>query len=326
LTISKLIWRAGWGKFIMLSVRAALVLALCSWFAVAHADDSPAPLAATATNSIGVEFILISAGSFVMGSDPALEKGAAKNEAPPHQVTISQPFYLGKYEVTQAQWEAVMGDVTEDEHEVMQAQWKALQCCVTQDASKGGKGGWGDIVVGKLFYHPIRNPSRHLGANRPVERVSWDDAQEFIRRLNEKEGTNKYRLPTEAEWEYAARAGTTSAWSFGDSATDIAQYAWYMWSGAPGVTHPVGRKKPNPWGLYDMHGNVWEWVQDSYSAYHPDAVTDPQVCTEYTRVQILRGGSAGAFTNFTRSAARFFGFREFRDDGNGFRLAFSSGG
>ena len=94
--------------------------------------------------------------------------------------------------------------------------------------------------------------------------VSWNDAQEFIRRLNKKEGHTRYRLPTEAEWEYAARAGTTTAYSFGDDAGRLGRYAWYGEDFASGSTHPVGQKEPNGWGLYDVHGNVWEWVQDWY--------------------------------------------------------------
>ena len=108
------------------------------------------------------------------------------------------------------------------------------------------------------------NPSRFKGDTMPVEHVSWEDAQKFIERLNAKEGGPKYRLPTEAEWEYAARAGTTTAYSFGANASQLGEYAWFS-ENSVSTMHPVGQKKPNPWGLYDMHGNVWEWVHDWYS-------------------------------------------------------------
>ena len=147
----------------------------------------------TFTNSIGMEFIWIPAGTFMMGSpDSATE--AFDNEKPAHRVTISQPFYLGKYPVTQAQWEVVMGN----------------------------------------------NPSRFKGnPNLPVESVSWNDVPAFMRKLNEREGGRAYRLPTEAEWEYACRAGTTTIYSFGNDAAQLGDYAWYN-ENSGGETHPVG--------------------------------------------------------------------------------------
>ena len=117
------------------------------------------------------------------------------------------------------------------------------------------------------------NPSRFKGDDLPVDQVSWDDVQEFIWKLNEKEGTDKYRLPSEAEWEYACRAGTTTRYSFGDDESKLGDYAWYG-DNSGDKTHPVGMKLPNPWGLYDMHGNVWEWTQDTWHSNYDGAPTD----------------------------------------------------
>jgi formylglycine-generating enzyme required for sulfatase activity len=171
-------------------------------------------------NSLDMEFVLIPAGTYSMGAHGARQG---------RQVTISQPFYLGKYVVTQAQWMAIMGT----------------------------------------------NPSRFPGEDHPVESVSWDDVQEFIRTLNAREWGGKYRLPTEAEWEYAARAGATTAYCFGSDARHLDAYAWYA-ANARGTTHPVGQRQPNAWGLHDMHGNVWEWVQDWYGTYPAAPARDPQ--------------------------------------------------
>ena len=218
-------------------------------------------------NSIGMEFVHIPSGKFHMGSttgDP--------DEQPVHEVTISKPFYIGKYEVTQAQWEAVMGN----------------------------------------------NPSLFQGdPNRPVEQVWWTDVQEFIEKLNAKEGHRHYRLPTEAEWEYAARAGSTTAFSFGDDPSELGKYAWYK-DNSEGQTHPVGQLRPNAWGLHDVHGNVWEWVQDWYQRYTPEAVTDPQGPQSGTH-RSRRGCGWNNFMPYCRTANRY-SVIGYRDDFLGFRL------
>ncbi|MDR1242622.1 MAG: formylglycine-generating enzyme family protein [Deltaproteobacteria bacterium] len=230
----------------------------------------------TRTNSIGMEFILIPSGSFTMGSDENFAK-ASDDEKPQHRVSISKPFYLGKYEVTQAQWEAVMGN----------------------------------------------NPSNFKGGNNPVEQVSWDDAQEFIRRLNRQEGHSRYRLPTEAEWEYAARAGSAGVYSFGDDAAQLETYAWYGERNS-GATHPVGRKQPDARGLHDMYGNVWEWVQDwfaeEYYSYSPSV--DPAGPASGSQ-RVIRGGGWNNSASNCRSAYRYY----YPPDGSaillGFRLVLS---
>jgi formylglycine-generating enzyme required for sulfatase activity len=156
-----------------------------------------------------------------------------------------------------------------------------------------------------------------------VEQVSWDDIQVFIQRLNQKEGHNRYCLPTEAEWEYAARAGTTSTYSFGDDADNLGQYAWYYDNSGIRM-HPVGQKRPNAWGLYDMHGNVWEWVQDWYGGgyYSSSPSTDPKGPSSGSR-RVIRGGCWGTFAEYCRSAFRFDRRPGVRRDGLGFRLALS---
>lgn len=240
--------------------------------------DTPAAVTAssgetpkTVTNSIGMEFVLIPAGEFKMGS-PSGEGGRRDNECPVHTVPIEKAYYLGKYEVTQEQWLEVMGP----------------------------------------------NLSYFEGNDLPV--VSWNDAQEFIKKLNEREGTNKYRLPSEAEWEYAARAGTTTSYSFGDSSSDLGDYAWYYINSGDNI-HPVGQKKPNPWGLYDMHGNVWEWVQDRYHSSYDGAPTDGSAWEDgSSSLRVLRGGCWSSSARDCLLAYRGNSEPENRFEGFGFRL------
>ncbi|MDK2940248.1 MAG: hypothetical protein PWQ51_2413 [Methanolobus sp.] len=252
------------------------------------------------TNSIGMQFMKIPAGDFMMGSNIYVSEG------PIHRVSISKPFYFGKYPVTQKEWKAVMGS----------------------------------------------NPSRFKGDDYPVESVSWDDVQEFVKKLNSKEGVTAYRLPYESEWEYACRAGTTTSYFFGnnssihtrlcrlpywkeimkylhlDDVSKLEKYAWYSghktlkeWVkdmdiiNEKGSTHPVGQKRPNPWGLYDMYGNVQEWMQDDwYGTY------------EYKMVYVInpykpaRGGSWISHASLCRSARRGGYYSSNRYDVVGFRL------
>ena len=168
------------------------------------------------------------------------------------------------------------------------------------------------------------NPSKfkNCGDDCPVEQVSWLDTKKFISKLNQMEGTNKYRLPTEAEWEYACRAGTETEYFFGDEVAKLGEYGWYT-NNSEGQTHPGGKKKPNAWDLYDMHGNVWEWVQDWYGDYHSNTVADPKG-PDKGRSRVLRCGSWFDGAGSLRSARRyrhdpdnpsysFIGFRVARD-------------
>ncbi|WMW23028.1 formylglycine-generating enzyme family protein [Methanolobus mangrovi] len=214
----------------------------------------------TYTNSLGMEFILIPAGKFEMGS-PDDETNWYKNERPVHEVSIGEAFYIGKFLVTQEQWTEVVGS----------------------------------------------NPSKFVGNASPVDRVSWDAAQDFIKKLSEKEGTGKYRLPSEAEWEYACRAGTATRYSFGDNDSELDEYCY---CGNLDIgSHPVGQKKPNPWGLYDMHGNLWEWMQDMYHDSYEDAPADgsPREDADVSSkiMRVLRGGSWQTSAAGCRSASRY---------------------
>ncbi len=236
----------------------------------------------TLPGGASLEMVWIEPGTFQMGS-PSSERGRGSNEGPVHGVTISQGFYLGKYEVTQEQWESVMGT----------RPWQ-----------------------GQNY---VRS-----GSNYPAVYVSWADAQGFIRRLNASQTSNVYRLPTEAEWEYACRAGTTTRWSFGDYESQLTHYAWYRdnaWDVGEQYAHLVGTKRANPYGLYDMHGNVWEWVQDWYDgAYYRSSLSvDPQGPSSGSR-RVVRGGGFGYRARFVRSADRASGSPSDRSSGGGFRL------
>jgi formylglycine-generating enzyme required for sulfatase activity len=167
------------------------------------------------------------------------------------------------------------------------------------------------------------NPSRFTacGPECPVENVRWNVVQEFIVKLNQKTG-QKYRLPSEAEWEYAAKAGTTTEWSHGNDESKLGNYAWYRQNNSY-TTQVVGQKLPNAFGLFDMHGNVWEWTQDCWHETYAGAPTDGSAwttgCSGNNRV--LRGGSWDYYPTILRSASRYRHDPDFRSESNGFRLA-----
>lgn len=163
------------------------------------------------------------------------------------------------------------------------------------------------------------NPSHFIGEDYPVEQVSWDDVQRFIKKLNEKEGSDKYRLPTEAEWEYAARAGTKEKYFFGNEKSKLHEYAWYSFNS--GETHPVRKRKPNQWGLYDMYGNVWEWVQDKWHSNYIDAPRDGSAWESgKSSDRVARGGCWGSYAKVCRSSSREYYYSGIRYHYLGFRL------
>lgn len=244
--------------------------------AVAKQSEAAGETPSLTSNTLGAQFIRIPAGTFRMG-------GAAKYETPPHEVTISKPFYLQETELTQGQWRRVMGS----------------------------------------------NPSyfKDCGDDCPVEKVSWNDVQDFIRKLNQQEGTNIYRLPTEAEWEYAARSGGKQEEYAGtNSKAALGEYAWYFcWFPSCDKTHPVGQKKPNGLGLYDMSGNVSEWVQDWGGTYPAGCVTDPLGPSSGLQ-RVFRGGEWRYGEGRCRSAFRGGGTPDYRDSSLGFRLVMTPHG
>lgn len=246
------------------------ILALPTWV---WGETAKSPF----TNSIGMKFVYIQPGTFVMGS-PSTEPDRFLEKQ--HRVTLTKGYYMQTTEVTQAQWKQVMGS----------------------------------------------NPSIFKGDMLPVEQVSWNDVQEFIRKLNQKEGFNKYRLPTEAQWEYACRAGSTSAFANGGISelksgydSNLDAMSWYLensdvsysgcfdasnWGGPKCAgTHSVAQKQPNTWGLYDMHGNVWEWCQDWYDKYPSSSVIDPTGLSSGS-YRVIRGGSWSNNAPTCRSANR----------------------
>jgi formylglycine-generating enzyme required for sulfatase activity len=268
-----------------------------------------------------LRMIRIPAGSFMMGS-PDTERGRAGDEGPVHQVTIANDFYMGQTEVTQAQWEAVMG------------------------------------------FNPS-STSHGIGPNHPVNRVSWDDVQDFIVALNNLSGEGNFRLPSEAEWEFACRAGTATRFYFGNSLGcaddcsnceaeepviigkrlspgngdfpeefdplkgfglpfnfDREDFMWYCWNGAD-VTHPVRSLRPNALGLYDMAGNLYEWIQDGYHLDYTGAPTDGSAWVVDGTGRVFRGGAWLDIARICRSAVRNFidpGTKSFTI---GFRLAWT---
>lgn len=222
----------------------------------------------------GIEFIKVGGGTFVMG-DPS--GSAANSEELPATTMAIGEFWLGRFEVTQAQWFRVMGT----------------------------------------------NPSQYKDPRRPVDSVTWYDVQEFIKRLNERVKDRVYRLPSEAEWEYAAKAGTATRYFFGDDGRALTRYGWVDQAGNVG-TRPVGLHEANPWGFFDMYGNVWEWTAD---CWHDDYAERPRDARPWVdegqecRRRVMRGGGWNTPPDLARSASRGSYPADLNDAGSGFRLA-----
>jgi len=245
-------------------------------------------------NSFGMEFVYIPPGTFMMGSSISpseVEKrygGKAKwykDEHPQHRVTLTSGFYIQMTEVTVGQWRAFIQDTN----------YK------TEAETGGGAWVWTGKKWEKKSGYYWDNPGFSQAEDHPVTCVSWNDVQKFIQWLNQKEGET-YRLPTEAEWEYACRAGSTTPFYFGSDKGRLGEYAWY-WNNSGKKTHAIAQKKPNAWGLHDMHGNVWEWCHDWYGDYPSGFVTDPKGPSGGS-LRVIRGGSWYGIPRFVRSANR----------------------
>ena len=284
------------------------------------------------TNSIGMKLVLIPPGEFEMGSTPeevtwALAEGKQENptdkyyferlptEAPRHRVKISKPFYLAMYQVIQAEYEKVMG-ANPSAFTETQVDVSTFQPSLSNSEAKARVS---DVkkVLGK-------DTRRH-----PVETVNWDEAMEFCRKLSampaERAARRVYRLPTEAEFEYACRAGTTTRWYCGDDEASLADVGWFN-KNAGGMSHPVGEKKPNAWGLYGMHGNVYQWCSDWFSAdyYKQSPPSDPTGPPAGSN-RVVRGGNWFRDSSFCRSAYRNAHGPASRERHVGFRVVVAVG-
>jgi formylglycine-generating enzyme required for sulfatase activity len=236
-------------------------------------------------SSCGIQLNWVAPGRFQMGS-PDEEGGRSNDEGPQTEVTISHGFWLGVFTVTQEEWKAVAED-----------------------------------AIGLNA-----EPSYFRGHRLPVEQVSWDDCQTWLRELTavEEAGNRlpygfQYRLPREAEWEFACRAGASTRFHFGDDDGQLDDYAWYSGNSGSRI-HSVGEKRTNAWGFYDMHGNVWEWCQDWYGPLPGGRVTDPRGPV-FGINRVFRGGSWGIASSRCRSAYRVWNKSGYRDYTIGFRTA-----
>ena len=224
-------------------------------------------------DGISIDMVRVEAGTFTMGATPEMEK-PEDWEKPVHQVTLTNNYYIGKYEVTQALWQAVMGN----------------------------------------------NPSEFKGDNLPVEKVSWDDCQEFISKLNKMTG-KKFRLPTEAEWEYAARGGKKGRDYQYSGSNNLSDVAWYK-DNSDSKTHDVGSKQGNELGIYDMSGNVFEWCQDWFYFYSSSSQVNPTGANSGSH-RVFRGGCWVGIAGYSRSSFRFCYAPDYRDGNLGLRLVLS---
>ncbi|GAK54126.1 serine/threonine protein kinase [Candidatus Moduliflexus flocculans] len=254
----------------------------------AQLAPTPQPATAWVDPILGMSFVWVPNGCFQMGSPPN-EVGRDIDENPIHEVCLNG-FWIGQYEVTQAQWRRVMGE-------------------------------------NPSFF--AETPNGSGSSAYPVENISWDDTQEFLKKLNAAAQSAKtdgqapvqFRLPTEAEWEYACRAGTQTAYYFGNDAAQLKEYAWYL-ENADGQTHQIGERRPNAWGIYDMHGNVWEWCADAWNETYIGHPTDgsARIANADEMRRVARGGALNNLPWFLRCADRHWDWRDNRNFARGVRI------
>ena len=250
------------------SVLRGMMISFMTLFLIILGCSSNRSMTIDLGDGIKMEMVLINEGTFTMGSDYDMGE---EDESPLRNITITKPFYIGKYEVTQEQWKQIMGT----------------------------------------------NPSQYKGPKNPVDTVSWNDCRIFLEKLSTKTG-RQFGLPTEAQWEYSCRAGTTTKWSFGKTDDKAGEYAWFR-DNSQNKTHPAGGKKPNMWGLYDMHGNLGEWCSDFYiNPYSHKDLIDPKG-PETGDSRVIRGGAWGDSPDNIRSAYRNCNGPDGANDGIGFR-------
>lgn len=259
-------------KRILVTLISLLIISIISVVIIRSVNKKEDSMIINIGNGITIDLTLIKKGAFNMGS---LEGQGEEDEGPRHEVTISKNFYMGTYEITQAQFEEVMG----------------------------------------------YNPSKFVGENNPVDSVSYKESLEFIEKLNEITG-KKFSLPTEAQWEYACNCDINTSWFYGskENESELESYAW-IYSNSEGKPHEVGTKKANPWGLYDMYGNVQEWCNDWYeNPYALNTKKDP-MGPESGSSRVIRGGAWGDYINTVRTTYRNASGEENKNNGTGFRIS-----
>ena len=294
-------WRAARRNGRSAVVAACAILAVLLGVVFSAEAEQTNVVNAPVANSIGMKLVEIKPGSFVMGS-PGLASVAGRFvDEIQHKVTLTKRFFIGTTDVTRGQFAAFVKDSgyrTEAEID-----------------------DWAFTFDGMSFIKVYGNSWRHPGFDQsddhPAVDISWNDATAFCNWLSRKEGKH-YRLPTEAEWEYACRAGTTTKYNTGDEDEALGAAGWYL-DNSDQATHPVAQKKPNAWGLYDMHGNAWQWCSDWYDNYPNGDTTDPHgpATGEF---RILRGGSWSYSATYCRASCRDSRPPEGRDGGIGFRV------
>ncbi len=309
----------------VVALLAAVIVVARPWARPANVPKVPPAVSEESpkqvTNSLGMKFVLVPSGKFLMGS-PDSDKGAGDYEKQ-HHARIARPFYLGVTEVTVGQFRRFVEKTG-----------------FRTEAETDDEGGTGFDAAAKKQQQEPKSTWRHPGFDQtdehPVVNMSWNDAVAFCNRLSVLEGLRPYyqsgtgtplggdgyRLPTEAEWEYACRAGTSTRYSFGDHESSLGKYAWFEHN-SKGMTHPVAQKRPNKFGLYDMHGNVSEWCWDCYAPdyYHSSPIVDTTSPPLQDSNRVLRGGGWRSVPRFSRSADRGRNAPDRRHSALGFRVA-----